>query len=324
MIPDFQSVKQVYLKVLADGKEWSTQELINTIAQIFKVSSDERQERLRSCQKIFNYHVRRARTEFHRDGLIESSIRPYWRITQSGLNFLSNNPNPVKILKENKKDKTMTNTIKKENSRGLKGKESVLDIQYIQALGNLLTYYHSDLMYIREFHRYKNGEIDTREYLEKSVGTFKAFLNEFRVARCFDKTKIDILLQMTIDYTCSDDSTDVDRFAESLNRKGITHGKLPTSLASKILFLNNPWNILPIDNQVKKTFGLRRNLYDAYYPRSKEFKKKNEIEINRYLNSIDKYLTTIEATFCNEIENLKAIRFNRFVDKILMIIGQDL
>ncbi|MCX6239910.1 MAG: winged helix-turn-helix domain-containing protein [Bacteroidia bacterium] len=324
MIPDLDSVKLSYLKVLADSKEWGFQEVIETLAQTFKVSYEERQETIPSNQKIFDYRVGCARTFFIRDaGFVESTRHGYARITQRGLNFLSKNPNPDKILKENKKGKTMTRTIKKENNNSLKGKEFVLDIQYIQALGNLLAFYHSDLIYIREFQRYKNGGMDISEYLEKSSGAFQRFVNEFGVARCFVKCKTNIRLQMTIDWTSADNSTDVDGFVETLNREGITHGKA-TSLVSKILFLNNPWKILPTDNRTKQSLGLKSNLYAPYLPLAKEFTKRNEIEINRYLNSVDQYLTTIEATFSNEIENLKTIRLNRFVDKILWTGGRDL
>jgi hypothetical protein len=160
--------------------------------------------------------------------------------------------------------------------------------------------------------------------LKKSVGTFKAFINEYRVARNISKTKTDILLQMTIKWALSNNATNVDGFAESLNLKGITHGKVMTSLASKILFLNNPWAIFPLDNQAKQSLRLRSNLYADYYPLVKDFMENNRIEIYRYLNSIDQHLKTIETNFTNEIENIKTIRLNRFVDKILWTSGRNL
>lgn len=99
MIPDFQQVILPFLKVMADRKEWSMQEIIDILlAHTFNVSNYEIQERIPSGQKIFKYHVRRARTEFNRAGLIEKSIRyRYWRITQSGLNVLSRNPDSIDL-----------------------------------------------------------------------------------------------------------------------------------------------------------------------------------------------------------------------------------
>jgi hypothetical protein len=196
-------------------------------------------------------------------------------------------------------------------------------IDYIEALGNLLTNYHSDLTYIRDFHRYKNGAISTNDYLKKSVGTFRSFINEFKVARNVDKEETNTLLKITIAWTSSMNPNDVDEFAERLNKKGITHGKVMTSLASKILFLNNPWIILPLDRQAKQTLRVQRNLYYDYQPLTKEFSKKNKIEINRYLNSVDQHLTTIEAPFKNELKNIITIRRNRYVDKVLWTAGRN-
>lgn len=97
MIPDFKQVKLPFLKVIADAEVWSMQEIIDNLAFKFEVSSEELQKRLPHGQKIFNCNVRRARTEFNRAGLIESPKRSYWRITQSGLNVLSNNPESIDL-----------------------------------------------------------------------------------------------------------------------------------------------------------------------------------------------------------------------------------
>jgi hypothetical protein len=338
MIPGSQSIMLPFLKILGDRKEWGFQEIIEKLSQTFKVSHVERQEMIPSGQRIFDYRVGFSRTFFKKAALVESTRHGYLRITQNGIDLLKKNPNfiDVRLLKqipEFIKNQASKTDIENDKTiiriKGVKktaaNKESKLghDIAYIQALGNLLTYYHSDLTYIREFQRYKNGQIDTNEYLKKSVGTFKAFINEYRVARNIDKTKTDVLLQMTIKWALSNNSTNVDGFAESLNLKGITHGKVMTSLASKILFLNNPWVIFPLDNQAKQSLGLRSNFYADYYPLLRDFIEKNEIEIYRYLNSIDQHLRTIESNFTNEIENIKSIRLNRFVDKILWTNGRN-
>jgi len=339
MIPDSKSIMLPYLKLLGDSKEWSYQELIETLAHKFRVSNEERLEMIPSGQRVFDYRVGFSRTFFKKAKLVESTRHGFVRITQRGLNVLAKDPSFIDInflkqfpefiesLPPNKgiKEKKVIFKIRSKKNHVINLENKLgFDIAFIQALGNLLTYYYSDLLYIREFQRYKNEKIDTNEYLKISDGTFKAFINEFRVARNIEKTKTDILLQQTIYWTRSAKSTDVDGFAELLNRNGITHGKVMTSLASKILFLNNPWVILPLDNLAKKSFGLKGNLYGDYYPLTVEFIKKYEMEINRHLDSVKQHLETIEASFCDEIENVKAIRFNRFVDKILWTIGRNL
>lgn len=192
----------------------------------------------------------------------------------------------------------------------------------IQALGNLLATYHSDLTYIRNFHRHKNAKLSATDYLKKSAGTFKSFIDEFRVARNVDKTKTHILLGLTTEWINQNHSDDVDDFAEQLRDNGITHGKVMTSLASKILFLNNPWTILPLDNLAKQAVGLKNNSYANYLPLTETFITDNKSEIRKLLFSVDKHLTIIEKEFEQEIENIKVIRQNRFVDKLLWTSGR--
>ncbi len=194
---------------------------------------------------------------------------------------------------------------------------------FIEALGNILTTYRSDLIYIRDFHRYKNGTIPTKEYLQKSKGTFKSFVDEFRVSRNFAREETHTLLKISIAWTSSKNQDDVDGFADKLKNKGITHGKVMTSLASKILFLNDPWRILPFDNQAKRTLRLQGNHYSDYFPLKKEFTQKYKKEIKYYLSSINQHLSIIEGPFKNEIKNIKAIRLNRYVDKVLWTAGRN-
>jgi len=189
----------------------------------------------------------------------------------------------------------------------------------IQALGNLLQYYHSDLNYIREFQRYKLGKTETGYYLGLSSGTFKSFLNEYRVAR---NSKTDLLLRLTMKWVNTKNPNNVDNFANFLKEKCITHGKVMTSLASKILFLNDPWTILPLDNLAKQAVGLRNNIYAHYLPLVKEFENKSKEEIIKCLESVNQHLKIIESDFKGEIENIELIRYNRFVDKLLWTIGR--
>ena len=95
-----------------------------------------------------------------------------------------------------------------------------------------------------------------------------------------------------------------------------------TSLASKILFLNNPWIILPLDNLAKQAVGLKNNSYKNYLPLTAIFITDNKNEIDKLLSSVDQHLTIIEKQFEQEIENIKVVRHNRFVDKLLWTSGR--
>lgn len=197
-----------------------------------------------------------------------------------------------------------------------------MNIDTIMALGNLLQYYHTDLIYINNFQRYKAGQLKTDDYLQKSNGSFKSFINEFRVARNIKKDKTKELLDLTMACIIEDNRIGVDDFAELLNKVGITHGKTMTSLASKVLFLNDPWNILPIDNLVKRAVDLKENKYSLYELKFNEYKNNHILEINNNLAYVEEFLKILEAPFMGEIKDIQTIRLNRFIDKILWTIGK--
>ena len=197
-----------------------------------------------------------------------------------------------------------------------------MNLKYIQAIGNLLENYYSDLNYISNFHRYKSGKISKNDYLKKSEGSFKNFINGYRIARNVKKAQTGQLLKLTIKWTKSNLKNDVDNFAAYLYKNGITRHESSKSLASKILFLNNPWDILPMDTLSRKAVNLNDNDYKKYKEKVEEFKHDRKSEINRYLNSINKQLTFIEKKFKNEIRNINLIRKNRMIDKMLWSKGR--
>lgn len=198
-----------------------------------------------------------------------------------------------------------------------------MKLELIEALGNFLMYYHSDLMYIRNFQRLITNNTRIEDHLETKPGTFQSFINEFRVARNFEKGKTDVLLKHTLDYISENDGKiNVDDFAESLCQLGITHGKIMTSLASKILFLSDPWRISPLDNLVKKAIGLRENRYCLYELKFNEFKMNHSDELNDCLDTVGKYVDDIESRFEGEIVNIQDVRMNRLTDKLLWTLGK--
>jgi hypothetical protein len=135
----------------------------------------------------------------------------------------------------------------------------------IKVLGTLLSTYESDLTFIRDFHRHRLGKIDSTEYVKKSAGSFKQFVNDFRIVRNYPAGKTDKLLSLTMDWIKSNEDTDVDGFAVFLSKNGVTQTNartqkenVPASLASKILFLNNLWKIIPGDRLAKAALKTRK------------------------------------------------------------------
>src|SRR5680860_114081 len=111
----------------------------------------------------------------------------------------------------------------------------------IATIGNFLNYYRNDLTYIRNFQRFKNGSVSNKEFLEKNKGGFYSFAVEFRVVRNFPKGTANKILSEANLWVKTSNPDNVDLFASRLKIKGLTRNKTMTSLASKILFLNNPW-----------------------------------------------------------------------------------
>lgn len=97
-IPDYQSVMLPLLKFLADGTEHSLREAIDSLADEFSLSEAERTEMLASGQQaIFNNRVGWARTYLKKAGLLESTRRAFFRITDRGKKVLAAAPSRIDV-----------------------------------------------------------------------------------------------------------------------------------------------------------------------------------------------------------------------------------
>ena len=190
----------------------------------------------------------------------------------------------------------------------------------IQALGNFLNYYQTDLNYIKQFQDFKSNKITLEQYIEKGPGSFYSFLIEFRVIRNLPRNTVDKLLFETLIWVNSKNADDVDLFAKRLAENGVTKGVM-TSMASKILFLNNPWEILPMDSLARKTLNQKQNIYSIYNNNIKIFIKENESIVDSSLNYTESLTTIIHKEFLG-LNDLDTICKNRIIDKILWTLGK--
>ncbi len=95
-IPDYQSIMLPLLKFSSDEKEHTFHEAVEALANVFKLSDDERKEMLPSGQQeIFLNRVGWARTYMKKAGLLTSPKRGTLKVTARGLELL--NENPAKI-----------------------------------------------------------------------------------------------------------------------------------------------------------------------------------------------------------------------------------
>lgn len=92
-IPDYQTAMLPLLRLTADGSEHKFRDTIERLAQEFNITDAERSEMLPSgTAPLFDNRVGWARTYLKQAGLLTSSKRGSFRITDRGKALLSKNP----------------------------------------------------------------------------------------------------------------------------------------------------------------------------------------------------------------------------------------
>ena len=103
MIPDFQTLMLPFMQHIADGKDHSTTETLDSLAQQFKLTEEELNQYLPSGnQKIFYNRVFWAKAHLKMAKLLENTKRGYFTITDKGKQVLSTKPSVInlKFLKQ--------------------------------------------------------------------------------------------------------------------------------------------------------------------------------------------------------------------------------
>lgn len=187
--------------------------------------------------------------------------------------------------------------------------------QQYKAIGFFFAYYGRNLEHIANSQMFKKGITPFKDYSTNKQNGFRGFLAEFRVARNVEKDKTKNLLRLTKSWITNNDPHDVDGFAIRIMKANISHEKIMTSLASKILFLNNPHIILPLDSQVKKSVGQKTNLYSEYLLKVEKVKESEEF--SECLVFVDAFASQVEKRFKKQIPRLVQVRENRLLDILL-------
>jgi restriction system protein len=102
-IPDYQAIMLPLLHFVADEKEHSLREVIESLADHFRLTDEERKELLPSGrQPTFDNRLGWARTYMKKAGLLESTKRGYFRITERGSEIIRSNPTHInaKLLEQ--------------------------------------------------------------------------------------------------------------------------------------------------------------------------------------------------------------------------------
>lgn len=131
-IPDYQTIMLPLLKFMGDGKEHHVRDMIDRLAGVFQLSTEERRTLLPSGNDVaFNNKVKWSRLYLGKAGLLESQREGYWRITASGLQVLSQNPSriDVKFLDQLPQYRAWKKTFSKETKKGAPQEIKVIEQQ---------------------------------------------------------------------------------------------------------------------------------------------------------------------------------------------------
>lgn len=97
-IPDFQSLMLPLLTFLSDGKEHTTKETLNHLADQFQLTDEQRQEMLPSRnQTVFYNRVTWAKAHLKMAALVENLKRGSFKITTNGLEVLKQKPDTINL-----------------------------------------------------------------------------------------------------------------------------------------------------------------------------------------------------------------------------------
>jgi restriction system protein len=95
-IPDYETMMLPILKFLCDGKEHSLGEVLEHVYKEFSVTEKEKKELLPSGTDLLaRNRMRWARLYLERAGLLESTKRGFYKITERGFKALEEKPNRI-------------------------------------------------------------------------------------------------------------------------------------------------------------------------------------------------------------------------------------
>ena len=130
-IPDFQSIMLPLMNYYSDEKEHSTKDTVENLSSHYNLSEEETSQLLPSGnQSIFKNRVYWAIAYMKMAGLVESTQRAHYKITQKGFQLIRTNPPTINI----KLLKTIPEYIEHVNIR--KGKLDTIDSESEIESGN--------------------------------------------------------------------------------------------------------------------------------------------------------------------------------------------
>jgi restriction system protein len=97
-IPDYQTLMLPLLQIAGDGKEHNNSEVLDQLAKKFELTDDELEQLLPSGgQPLFYNRVHWAKTYLSQAGLIRSTRRAHFQITERGEQTLRERPDKINV-----------------------------------------------------------------------------------------------------------------------------------------------------------------------------------------------------------------------------------
>lgn len=96
-VPDFQTIMLPLLQLAADGELHTLHDAVNTLANNFSLTDEERSMLIPSGQPLFYNRVSWSRTHLKKAGLLTYPKRGTFQITERGKSVLSENPNFINM-----------------------------------------------------------------------------------------------------------------------------------------------------------------------------------------------------------------------------------
>ncbi len=97
-IPDYQAIMLPILRLASDGQEHRFRDAVEALALEFALSDEERAQLLPSgTAPVFDNRVGWARTYLKQAGLLRSTKRGMFQITERGQQLLAKNPNQIDV-----------------------------------------------------------------------------------------------------------------------------------------------------------------------------------------------------------------------------------
>lgn len=96
-VPGFLKFTLPLLEIVSDGKDYSRDDVVDVLAARLNLSEDQKAEVLPSGTTRFEHRIGWARTYLKKAGLLESTGRGRFRITQRGLDVLKNKPAEIDL-----------------------------------------------------------------------------------------------------------------------------------------------------------------------------------------------------------------------------------